>query len=277
MAYISCINKKPQKKLYRVVLFLFFFIFGLAASALTFLTGFGLGTVLLPVFSLFFDVELAIMMTAIVHFVNNIFKIWVVRPYIQWRIGIYFASVSIPFALVGSLLFGFVQKQPFTLSWSLASYQWHTSAIQIIIGTLIVVFVLWDRLMSQKHISITNGIGQYIVGGALTGFFGGLSGLQGALRALFLHNLLHDKKHYIATGVFIALCVDMSRLPVYMSGYSWSFLTNIGWFIIVTLLGALLGVIVGRWGMVKIKNDYLDIIIETSLIAIGVCMILGIV
>ena len=44
------------------------------ASLLTFISGFGLGTVLLPVFSLFFDIEVAIAATAIVHLFNNIFK-----------------------------------------------------------------------------------------------------------------------------------------------------------------------------------------------------------
>lgn len=44
------------------------------ASLLTFFSGFGLGTMLLPVFLLFFPVDLAIAMTAVVHFLNNIFK-----------------------------------------------------------------------------------------------------------------------------------------------------------------------------------------------------------
>jgi len=38
------------------------------ASALTFFSGFGLGTILMPVFALFFPVEVAIGLTAIVHF-----------------------------------------------------------------------------------------------------------------------------------------------------------------------------------------------------------------
>ncbi|OGA86871.1 MAG: hypothetical protein A2Z90_01050 [Burkholderiales bacterium GWA2_64_37] len=41
---------------------------------LTLFSGFGLGTVLVPVFALFFPVPLAIAATAAVHFANNIFK-----------------------------------------------------------------------------------------------------------------------------------------------------------------------------------------------------------
>ncbi len=45
------------------------------ASALTLFSGFGLGTLLMPVFALFFPVELAVAMTALVHFLNNLFKL----------------------------------------------------------------------------------------------------------------------------------------------------------------------------------------------------------
>tara|TARA_B100000900_G_scaffold369391_1_gene347198 strand:- start:111 stop:335 length:225 start_codon:yes stop_codon:yes gene_type:complete len=46
----------------------------LFASFLTFFSGFELGTLLLPVFAIFFPTKIAITLTAIVHFFNNIFK-----------------------------------------------------------------------------------------------------------------------------------------------------------------------------------------------------------
>ncbi len=50
-------------------------IAALSASALTLFSGFGLGTLLMPVIAIFFPLELAIAMTAIVHLANNLFKI----------------------------------------------------------------------------------------------------------------------------------------------------------------------------------------------------------
>ncbi|MEK9138207.1 MAG: sulfite exporter TauE/SafE family protein, partial [Bacteroidota bacterium] len=47
----------------------------LLASGLTLFSGFGLGTLLLPAFILFFPPDVAVGMTAIVHFLNNIFKL----------------------------------------------------------------------------------------------------------------------------------------------------------------------------------------------------------
>ena len=47
----------------------------LAAAGLTLFSGFGLGTLLLPALLLFFPPEMAVALTAIVHFLNNIFKL----------------------------------------------------------------------------------------------------------------------------------------------------------------------------------------------------------
>ena len=47
----------------------------LVSSGLTLFSGFGLGTILMPVFAVFFPVEVAIALTAIVHFLNNLFKL----------------------------------------------------------------------------------------------------------------------------------------------------------------------------------------------------------
>ena len=48
----------------------------LVVAALTFFSGFGLGTLLMPAFALFFPIEVAIAATAVVHLVNNIFKVY---------------------------------------------------------------------------------------------------------------------------------------------------------------------------------------------------------
>ena len=45
-------------------------VVALVASTLTFFSGFGLGTVLLPAFALFYPVEQAVALTAAVHFLN---------------------------------------------------------------------------------------------------------------------------------------------------------------------------------------------------------------
>jgi len=53
------------------------------------------------------------------------------------------------------------------------------------------------------------------LGGLLSGFFGGLAGMQGALRSAFLIKAGLSKEAHIATGAAIAFLIDVSRLSVY--------------------------------------------------------------
>ena len=54
------------------------------------------------------------------------------------------------------------------------------------------------------------------LGGILSGFFGGISGHQGALRSAFLIKTGISKESFIATGVILACLVDISRLSIYI-------------------------------------------------------------
>lgn len=67
------------------------------ASGVTLFSGFGLGTVLLmPVFAVFFPVP-AIVLTAIVHFLNNLFKLWPMRG-IQLLVAILLSGIALGLA-----------------------------------------------------------------------------------------------------------------------------------------------------------------------------------
>jgi uncharacterized membrane protein YfcA len=57
---------------------------------------------MLPVMALFFDVKVAIFLTAIVHFFNNMSRIALYRSEINWRIIQRFGIVSLIGAFIGS-------------------------------------------------------------------------------------------------------------------------------------------------------------------------------
>ena len=73
-------------------------------SALAFFSGFGLGTVLLPAFALFFPLPIAIAATALVHLANNIFKSILVGKKADWQVVLKFAVPGAAAAIVGALL-----------------------------------------------------------------------------------------------------------------------------------------------------------------------------
>jgi uncharacterized protein len=78
------------------------------ASGVTLFSGFGLGTVLMPAFALFFPVPAAIAATAVVHLANNLFKVVLVGRDADWRIALKFSLPAAIAAIAGaSLLNGF--------------------------------------------------------------------------------------------------------------------------------------------------------------------------
>src|SRR6187455_1018004 len=76
----------------------------LGASLLTLISGFGLGTLLLPVFALFFPLEVAILLTAVVHLLNNLFKLGLLWRGIHWPVVLRFGVPGIAGAYLGSRL-----------------------------------------------------------------------------------------------------------------------------------------------------------------------------
>ncbi|KAF0190038.1 MAG: hypothetical protein FD168_336 [Desulfobulbaceae bacterium] len=73
------------------------------ASGLTLYSGFGLGTLLLPVFAFFFPVEVAVGATALVHGANNILKVAVVGRHADKDLAFRFGIPAIVAAFAGAL------------------------------------------------------------------------------------------------------------------------------------------------------------------------------
>jgi uncharacterized membrane protein YfcA len=198
-----------------------FFIVCLVAligSALTFFSGFGLGTLLLPVFGLFFPIDVAIAMTAVVHFLNNLFKLGLTGRHINWPVALRFGLPAMLAALAGSWLLTHLPDGQVLRVYQLGSRTCSITWLKLIIGLLMIVFALFEILPALKAWTVS---AKWIpVGGLLSGFFGGLSGHQGALRSAFLLRLNLGKQVFIATGIAIACLIDVSRISVYASQFT---------------------------------------------------------
>lgn len=194
-------------------------VIGVAAcltSALTLLSGFGLGTVLTPVFALFFPVSLAIAATAVVHFANNLFKLGLLAGQADWRVVARFSVPATLAAVIGAGALTWFDRMPPLLAYGLAGAEHEITAIKAVVGTLIVVFALLELSPRAQGVALP---ARYLpLGGALSGFFGGLSGNQGALRSAFLIRAGLSKEAFVATGVVSAVIVDAVRLAVYGTG-----------------------------------------------------------
>lgn len=182
----------------------------LAASLLTLISGFGLGTLLLPVFALFFPLEVAIGLTAVVHLLNNLFKLGLLWKDIHRGTVLRFGVPGIVGAYIGAMLM-------LALGARAPLYQGMlhpVDPLDLVIAGLMLLFGSFELSKALNAFSLPSR--WMVPGGFISGFFGGLSGHQGALRSLFLLRSGMGKEAFIATGVAIACLVDLTRLPTYV-------------------------------------------------------------
>ena len=183
-------------------------------SALTLYSGFGLGTLLMPVFALFFPIEVAVAATAIVHLLTNLFKFALLWRQADAGVALRFALPAALLAVAGASLLTALADLPVLTQYCLGTGRFSISPSRLVIGGLILFFALVE-LAPALGAMVRLGRQHLLIGGAISGFLGGLSGHQGALRSAVLIRCGLEKETFIATGVVCAVVVDLSRLAVY--------------------------------------------------------------
>jgi len=185
----------------------------LAASGLTLFSGFGLGTILMPVMALFFPPDLAISLTAIVHLLNNLLKLTLFARHATMQVLVPFGLTAIPAAFLGGrFLLWLADREPM-VTYALFEHMFSITPVNAVIALLMVIFALAELLPFSRSLRFPTAL--LPIGGLLSGFFGGLSGHQGALRSAFLIRTGLSKERFIGTGVVLACLVDATRLTVY--------------------------------------------------------------
>ncbi len=189
-------------------------VVALLVSGLTLFSGFGLGTLLMPAFAIFFPLEIAIAATAVVHLSNNLFKLGLLSRHTDWGVAARFGIPGAIMAIVGAAVLELLSQLPPLMVYTVGHHPCKMTIVKIVIGALIAVFALFELAPSlENRIQFSR---KYLsLGGALSGFFGGLSGHQGALRSAVLIRCGLSKEAFIATGVVCAVAVDCARLLTY--------------------------------------------------------------
>ena len=243
----------------------------LVVSGLTLFSGFGLGTLLTPAFAVFFPVPTAIAATAVVHLSNNLFKLALVGKQADWRVVARFSLPAAFAALIGaSALVGFAELPPLT-SYELSGRAVEITPVKLVIGSLIVVFASLELSSALAALSIPS---KYLpLGGLLSGFFGGLSGNQGAFRSAFLIKAGLEKEAFVATGVVSAVIIDSVRLSVYgLSYFATSFRAvpeEIAGLVVSATLAVFIGAFVGKRLLQKVTLRTVQIIVAACMIGVG--------
>lgn len=252
-------------------------------AGLTFFSGFGLGTLMLPVFSLFFDLPVAVGATAVVHFANNIFKFALVSKHIHIKTYLRFGLPALVAAMAGGFVLTYFDAIPPLKNYMIGVYSFQITSVKIGIGSLMIFFAWFDLNpnsskwnVREKHLPI---------GGFLSGFFGGFSGHQGAFRATFLTKAGLTKEQFIGTSNAVSLTVDLMRMTVYFLGAKaihgesklMDAISDSKALLITGILCAFLGTLIGKKLLSKTTITGIQKTVGVLLVLMGSLMIAGII
>lgn len=244
-------------------------------AILTFFSGFGLGTILAPVFAIFFPIDVAIALTGVVHFTNNLFKIALVGRNTNKQVLLRFGIPAVLASFVGAWLLMKITVLPTVAEYQLWGRVFEITPVKLVIALLLITFSILEILPSVQKIQF--GRSKLFIGGILSGFFGGLSGIQGAIRSAFLIKIGLYKEAYIATSVVIACLVDFTRLSVYASRFTAANLhENIGLLVSATL-SAIVGAYLSKKLLKKVTLRSIQVLVAVMLIIISVGLGLGVI
>jgi uncharacterized membrane protein YfcA len=252
----------------------------LLAAGLTLYSGFGLGTLLLPVFALFYPVELAVVATAMVHGANNVFKVSLVGRYADWGVVWRFGLPAVLFAALGAWSLGALAQWQLALGWQLGSLRGSTTPLRILMGMLIFTFALFELLPGLKRIQFDR---RYLpLGGILSGYFGGLSGHQGALRSAFLVKTGLGTEAFVGTNAVIGLSVDLVRLATYVVLLTWlggslDIPAGVLPLVLTGVLAAFSGVVIGKRYLHKVTMRQVQNLTGVLLLLVAVALGLGLI
>ena len=240
----------PDQLLYIIILVATFLV-----STVTLLTGFGIGTVLTPVFAFGYDVKTAVLLVAVVHLANNVLKLGLFRRELDKDILKRFGLISILGAVAGSFLQTVLQS----------------AYVAAALGLFLIAAGAAEFLPSKYSYRFPRRYD--LAAGFFSGLMGGMIGNQGAIRSAYLLNYGLSKESFIATATSISIIIDLTRIPVYLYSESARLEEHAGTLGLL-ILAAFAGILGGRELLKKLSLNRFRLLIAAFLILSGFYLIL---
>ena len=234
-----------------IIIIIIIFVGVIFASALTVPAGFGLSTMLTPITLLLMSPHEAVTVVAIIHGIHNAAKYISLRDYVDFEAVKHYGVWLIIGSILGALLNNGVPQKP----------------LLAVIGIFLIILPILT--LSERWTNYKIPEANDKIGGFGSGFMGGLSGHQGALRAMFLTRRLRDKMNYAATASILALCVDLSRIPVYLF-FRYDDIMEYLELTIILVIAALIGVNIGKRWLESMKNIWVHNLVMSGIISSGI-------
>ena len=225
-----------------------------AAGGVASISGFGIGSILTPALSLWFDAKLAVAAVSVPHLIGTAIRFWMLKGHVDARVMWSFGLASAAGGITGALLSIVVQS-----GWLLG-----------LLGMLLVFVGISEWTGLSRRLAFTGATAW--MAGAVSGLLGGLVGNQGGLRSAALLGFPLPRETFVATATSIALFVDAARMPVYFYTHGqemWTMRTEMA----VMTAGVIAGTVVGGGVLRRIPDGQFRRVVAVLLVALGIALL----
>jgi uncharacterized membrane protein YfcA len=231
-----------------------FLLIALIAEVVGTVAGFGSSTIALPLSLFIFDFHTALTLVAFLHIFGNAAKLYFFRQGLDTGLLVKFGVPSVIFTIVGALLVTHLPE----------------ATLEALLGGLLVIYAVasWLHSIKLKPTQLTA-----FAGGAVSGFFAGLLGTGGAMRAAFLNVYHLPKEKFIATTAAVAVIADSMRLPIYL--YDGFLDQSLYWLLPIMIVIAVLGTYIGKLIVTKLPQKHFRQIVLIAIFLAGIHFMYG--
>ena len=224
-------------------------------GAVASVAGFGIGSLLTPAIANVTGAKLAVAAVSIPHAIGTSIRFWRLRQAVDWKIVRSFGLTSAAGGATGALLHTFATSR----------------ALAIVFGSLLVVAGTSQMTGYAKRWRLRGRLAW--VGGALSGFFGGLVGNQGGIRTAAMLGFDVDKRRFVATTTAVALLIDAARVPIYLTVETES-LRGLSATIVIAAAGVVVGTFFGERLLARVPEQRFRTIVGGLLLLLGLSVII---
>jgi len=224
------------------------------AGAIASVVGFGIGSVLTPLFAVRVGTQVAVAAVSIPHLFATALRFWRLRASVDRRVVLSFGITSAAGGLAGALLHSFASNR----------------SLAIVFG-LLLLFVGISELTGYARRMRFGGPVAWVAGG-ISGVFGGLVGNQGGIRSAALLGFDLDRQAFVATATAIGLVVDGARMPVYFVTQT-AAIARMWPLVLIATLGTLAGTVLGVRTLRRIPETAFRRVVAILLLLLGTYML----
>ena len=246
------------------------------ASGLTLVTGFGLGTILTPLFALLFPLPVAIAAVAVVHLANNLFKLVLVGRAADRGLVLRFAVPAALAAVAGGAVLAQLTGLPVIARYELAGTR-EVTLLGVVVGVVLVAIAGLELARLGERLRLSRE--RLLAGGLVSGFLGGLTGTQGPIRAAVLLSAGLSRDAYLGTNVVTAVVVDVARLAIYGLALPFGSLVEPGSRVGPLVAVATLAAFAGAWLAARLARrmtlDVVRVAVAVLTATVGIVLAVG--